>query len=102
MQFSLASALLGCLVLTASVCAAPTEVSPRQSTVRIMALGDSITGSPVSTYLDLRLKHLPGAMMTDDSVGLLESISLAEAAGRWYQEHRFRGNVAGAGVWFHI
>jgi hypothetical protein len=47
MRFSVGSALVAALSLTAVVSAGPAYLAERQSTVKIMALGDSITGSPV-------------------------------------------------------
>ena len=47
MHITFASTFLAVLSVTAIVVAAPTELASRQSTVRIMALVDSITGSPV-------------------------------------------------------
>lgn len=47
MHFSFTSALVAVLSLTTAGLAAPAELSERQSTVKIMPLGDSITGSPV-------------------------------------------------------
>jgi hypothetical protein len=39
------------LSLMMAVAAAPTELAQRQSLVKIMALGDSITGSPVRSLI---------------------------------------------------
>ena len=47
MRFTMKLAALTTLCLMAAVIAAPTDLTERQSTIRIMALGDSITGSPV-------------------------------------------------------
>lgn len=49
MRFILASAMVA--ALTSTVLAVPTDMIERQSTVRITALGDSITGSPVQISL---------------------------------------------------
>jgi hypothetical protein len=47
MHLTSSPALLAAVSCTVVVVAAPADLTPRQSTVRIMALGDSITGSPV-------------------------------------------------------
>lgn len=47
MRFTLTSAVVAALSLAAAVAAAPAELAERQSVVKIMPLGDSITGSPV-------------------------------------------------------
>jgi hypothetical protein len=51
MLFNFISPVLATLSLMMAVAAAPTELAERQSPVKIMALGDSITGSPVRTLI---------------------------------------------------
>jgi hypothetical protein len=58
MHITFASTFLAVLSVTAIVVAAPTELASRQSTVRIMALGDSITGSPVRTRSSTTISSL--------------------------------------------
>lgn len=47
MRLNIFSAVLAALSSMAAGIAAPAEFAERQSTVRVMPLGDSITGSPV-------------------------------------------------------
>lgn len=47
MLFNFTSAVWAALSLMMAVAAAPAELAERQSPVKIMPLGDSITGSPV-------------------------------------------------------
>jgi len=47
MRVTIRSAWLAFAALAVAASATPTELTNRQSTVKIMALGDSITGSPV-------------------------------------------------------
>lgn len=75
MRFNFGSATLAAISLLAVVTAAPAEKVERQSTVRIMALGDSITGSPVRD-LDLSLLKYS----TDPIEGLLACLPLAKAS----------------------
>lgn len=53
MLFNFFLTVCAALSLTTAVAAAPAELAERQSTVRIMALGDSITGSPVCILIKL-------------------------------------------------
>jgi len=49
MRVTIRSAWLAIAALAVAASATPMELAKRQSTVKIMALGDSITGSPVCT-----------------------------------------------------
>ncbi|KAH7371949.1 SGNH hydrolase-type esterase domain-containing protein [Pyrenochaeta sp. MPI-SDFR-AT-0127] len=71
MHFTFGSAILAALSLTAVVKAAPAELAERQSTVRIMALGDSITGSPGCWRAYLWQKLQQAGIKNTDFVGTL-------------------------------
>ncbi|KAL6702896.1 hypothetical protein ACN47E_000858 [Coniothyrium glycines] len=71
MRFTLGSAALAAIYLAAAVTAAPTELAERQSTVRIMALGDSITGSPGCWRAYLWQKLQQAGIKNTDFVGTL-------------------------------
>jgi hypothetical protein len=49
MLLHISSTMLAAFFMATSVAAAPTELAEHQSVVKIMPLGDSITGSPVSS-----------------------------------------------------
>jgi hypothetical protein len=51
MVFNFTSAVWAALSLMMAVAAAPARLAERQSPVKIMALGDSITGSPVRSRI---------------------------------------------------
>lgn len=53
MRSVLGSAFMALLLLPSAATALPGGLTERQSNVKIMALGDSITGSPVSFLLRL-------------------------------------------------
>ncbi|CAN9411422.1 unnamed protein product [Alternaria alternata] len=71
MHITFASTFLAVLSVTAIVVAAPTELASRQSTVRIMALGDSITGSPGCWRAYLWQKLQQAGIKNTDFVGTL-------------------------------
>jgi hypothetical protein len=51
MFFNFTSTVWAALSIMMVVAAAPAELAERQSPVKIMALGDSITGSPVRSLI---------------------------------------------------
>ncbi|KAJ4369602.1 hypothetical protein N0V83_005364 [Neocucurbitaria cava] len=71
MRFNFGSATLAALALLAVVTAAPAEIAERQSTVKIMALGDSITGSPGCWRAYLWQKLQQAGIKNTDFVGTL-------------------------------
>jgi len=85
MLFDFAPAVWAVLSLMMAVAAAPAELAERQSSVKIMALGDSITGSPVRNLISADCNT-----GTDPAKGLLARLPLAEAPTSRYQKHRFR------------
>ncbi|KAF1844953.1 carbohydrate esterase family 3 protein [Cucurbitaria berberidis CBS 394.84] len=71
MRINFSSAALAALSLAATVTAAPAELVKRQSTVKIMALGDSITGSPGCWRAYLWQKLQQAGIKNTDFVGTL-------------------------------
>jgi hypothetical protein len=83
-------AVWAALSLMMVVAAAPTELAHRQSQVKIMALGDSITGSPVRSLISAAYN----IGKTDPAKGLLARLPLAEAPTSRYQKHRLRRYIS--------
>ncbi|KAF2028011.1 SGNH hydrolase [Setomelanomma holmii] len=71
MHLTVQSAIVAALFLTAAVTAAPATLAERQSTVKIMALGDSITGSPGCWRAYLWQKLQAAGIKNTDFVGTL-------------------------------
>ncbi|CAO2648236.1 Nn.00g075030.m01.CDS01 [Neocucurbitaria sp. VM-36] len=71
MRFNLGSATLTALSVLSVVTAAPAQLAERQSTVKIMALGDSITGSPGCWRAYLWQKLQQAGIKNTDFVGTL-------------------------------
>ncbi|KAK7177881.1 cellulose-binding family ii [Paraphaeosphaeria sporulosa] len=71
MRFIITSAALPTLCLVTAVTAASANLVERQSTVRIMALGDSITGSPGCWRAYLWQKLQQAGIKKTDFVGTL-------------------------------
>ena len=65
-----------CLVVVGN--ASPAVLIDRQSTVRIMALGDSITGSPVGSPLVMKKMELTSFK------GLLARLLVAKTSASWH------------------
>jgi hypothetical protein len=89
MLFNFTSVVWVALALMMAVTVASNELTERQSPVKIMALGDSITGSPVCILMSADCY----TVKTDLAKGLLARFALAEASTSRYQEHRFRRYV---------
>ena len=75
------------------------SVVDKAEDVRIMALGDSITGSPVR---DRPYSNLAPVYAYLNTTGLLAGASVAKVAAKWHQEHKVCGNAASTGVWIYL
>ena len=70
-----------------------------QAKVKIMALGDSITGSPVR---DMPSDSRSCLANQSERTGLLAGRPLAETPGRRHQEHGLCGNAPWSGLWLYL